>query len=94
MNTDPVYFLLKYKTEQGCYTVFSAGTRINSISEPHLCHIMRFYPMPTVNLTTWFRLFQRRARQHVRRRRWLRHPLRLRHRELYGAFPLYPKYLL
>ena len=89
-----VYFLVKYNRTEGCFTAFCTGTRVETISDAHLCQIIRYYPSPSVNLTSWFCLFQRLARQHVQRRRWLRHPLRVRYRELNGRFPPYPRHLL
>ena len=89
-----VYFLVKYiGTGRDTFTAFIQGTNPFTISELHRCHIMRYYPQPSVNLTPWFRLFQRRIRLRLRRHRWLRHPLRLRHRELWGSFPPFPREL-
>jgi len=87
MDQTPVYFLVRYYEDH--FTCYARGMSVLNIPELSKYSIIRFYPLPSENLTDRIVLLQRRWRERRAYRRWCAHPLRLFYRELYGTFPAY-----
>ena len=87
MNNTPVYFLVRYYEHH--FTCFAQCISVINIPELSKYNIIRFYPLPSVNLTDRIVQLQRIWRTRRAFRKWCAHPLRLFYRELYGAFPNY-----
>ena len=87
MNQNPVYFLVRYYEHH--FTCFAQGISVINIPDLSKYNIIRFYPLPSKNLTDRIVQLQRRWRARRVYRRWCTHPKRLFYREMWGRFPPY-----
>jgi hypothetical protein len=87
MNNNPVYFLVRYYADH--FTCYAQGLSVLNI--PDLCkfNIIRFYPLPTKNLTHRIVRLQRIWRARRAHWKWCSSPKQLFYRENYGQFPAY-----
>jgi len=83
-----VYFL--YKQCIDYYVVYAQGISVMNIHDLYKFQIVRMYPSPMVDLTSYIIQLQTRWKERRRYRRWCAHPHQLRYRELYGTYPTYP----
>ena len=90
MNEERVYFLVRY--DIGYFTCYARGISILNIWDFYKFRIMRFYPLPSKDLTHHIIAIQKEWRRKRQYRKWCSHPLRLRYREQNGIFPLYPTF--
>lgn len=82
---DPVYFLVRY--DIGYFTCYARGISILNIQNLSEFCIMRFYPLPSKNLTHHIITLQQQWRKKRQYRKWCGNPLRLHYREQNGRFP-------
>ena len=87
MNDTPVYFLVRYYADH--FTCFARGMSVLNIPDLWEYQILRFYPLPSVNLTNRIVRLQRRWRERRAYWKWCAHPRRLFYREKWGHFPPY-----
>ena len=88
LSQNPVYFLVRY--DIGYFTCYARGLSILNIQNLSEFRIMRFYPLPSKDLTHHIITLQQRWHKKRQYRKWCGHPLRLRYRELNGTFPPNP----
>jgi hypothetical protein len=88
MNESPTYFLVRY--DIGYFTCYARGISILNIPNLHEFGIIRFYPLPSKDLTYHIVTLQRQWIKKRQYRKWCGHPDRLRYRELHGTFPPTP----
>lgn len=70
------------------FTAYVPGISVFNIHLLEECRLMRFYPEPAKDITKGLIRFQNLYRERLRYRRWCSHPLRLRHRQMTGRWPL------
>lgn len=82
----PIYMLIR---DSGIgFAAYVPGISVSNIHLLHECKLMRFYPEPATDITSGLIRFQNLYRERLRYRRWCSHPLRLRHRQTTGRWPL------
>jgi len=82
---DRVYFLCK--TLPTHFVMYGRGIPVCSIHDLHTFRILRFYPIPSYDLTDQIIKLQRKWRHRRCYRKWCSNPFRLFYREQYGKFP-------
>ena len=85
MNTEPVYFLIRYEIDH--FTCYARGISVLNVHDLARFHIVRFYPLPSVDLTPRIVTLQTLWRKRRALIRWRSHPRRLHYREQMGVFP-------
>jgi len=83
----PVYFLVRHYEHH--FTCIARGISVLCIPELHEYRILRFYPMPTKDLTDRISVLQRVWRKKKTYRKWCSNPRQLFFREQNGIFPSY-----
>lgn len=86
-SSTPTYMLIKYSPGSTGFVAYVPGISVFNIPSFQNCILMRFYPEPAIDLTPRLKRFQLLWKEHLRFRRWCSHPLRLRHRQMYGCWP-------
>ena len=87
MNANPVYFLIRHYANH--FTCYARGISVLDIHELWAYKIVRFYPLPSLDLTDRIVIVQRAWRQRRAYRKWCSHPFRLFIRSQRGSFPPY-----
>jgi len=87
MNTSPVYFLVRYYEDY--FTCYAQGISVVNIPDLAKYTIIRFYPLPSLDLTHRIVRLQQIWRARRAHWKWSSNPLRLFHREVWGRFPPY-----
>ena len=83
MAQSTVYFLIKFYGS-GSYVAYGSGISSLSIPDLHTCRIMRWYPVPMIDITPRLVKLQQHWRAYLRWRRWFFHPRRIQERAIHG----------
>ena len=84
---EPTYFLVRNYEDH--FTCIARGISVLNIPELERYRILRYYPLPSIDLTDQISVLQRAWRKRRTYRKWCSNPRRLFFRSQNGWFPPY-----